>query len=405
MGVGLIERYRERLALAPGTPAVSLGEGSTPLLHAPRLSARLGIELWLKWEGANPTGSFKDRGMCVAVSQALAEGAGAVICASTGNTAASAAAYAARAGLRAIVLEPEGAVALGKLAQARAAGATVLAVRGSFDQALAAARELGDARHPRPRQLGQPVPDRGPEDGRVRDRRGARPRAGRARAPLRRRRQHPRVLQGLLRARARCRASSRASRRSARTTLASAIRISEPAHAAEVAEAVAASDGTVLTVSDEQIVEAWRLLAHEEGVFCEPASAAPARRAAHRGAPAGDAGRLRRHRARPQGHRGGRPDGAAAGHRRRRPGRDRGGRAVTIRVRAPATTANLGPGFDCAGGRARALERAGGGARAASPTGSTSASRPSPCSPRPTGARSRSRAASRASGASARARR
>ena len=139
----LIERYRERLPVSETTPVVSLGEGSTPLIRAPRLSERHSVDLWLKLESANPTGSFKDRGMTVAVSKALEEGARAVICASTGNTAASAAAYAARAGLPAVVLQPVGAVALGKLAQARAVGARVLEVRGSFDSALRAARELG----------------------------------------------------------------------------------------------------------------------------------------------------------------------------------------------------------------------------------------------------------------------
>src|SRR6476619_3389943 len=138
----LIERYRERLPVSETTPVVSLGEGSTPLIRAGRLSERHGVELWLKLESANPTGSFKDRGMTVAVSKALEDGAHSVICASTGNTAASTAAYAARAGLQAIVLQPAGAVALGKLAQARAVGARVLEVRGSFDAALSAAREL-----------------------------------------------------------------------------------------------------------------------------------------------------------------------------------------------------------------------------------------------------------------------
>ena len=109
----LIDRYRERLPVTDATPVVSLGEGSTPLLRAPRISRRLGVELHLKWEGANPTGSFNDRGMTVAISRAIEAGAQAVICASTGNTAASAAAYAARAGLAAVVLQPAGAVASG----------------------------------------------------------------------------------------------------------------------------------------------------------------------------------------------------------------------------------------------------------------------------------------------------
>src|SRR5262245_35308338 len=140
----LIDRFRERLPVTAATPVVSLGEGSTPLLLAPRISRRLGVTLYLKWEGANPTGSFKDRGMTVAISKALEGGARTVICASTGNTAASAAAYAARAGLAAVVLQPAGAVASGKLAQARALGARVLEVRGSFDEALSAARALAE---------------------------------------------------------------------------------------------------------------------------------------------------------------------------------------------------------------------------------------------------------------------
>ena len=126
MTIALIERYRSRLPVTARTPVISLGEGSTPLLHAPRLSERLGVEIWLKWEASNPTGSYKDRGMTVAVSKAAEDGAEAVICASTGNTAASAAAYAARAGIPAVVLTPEGAVAGAKVAQTRMLGARVL---------------------------------------------------------------------------------------------------------------------------------------------------------------------------------------------------------------------------------------------------------------------------------------
>jgi threonine synthase len=270
----LAERYADRLPLDASTPIVSLGEGGTPLLPAPRLSERLGLDVWLKWEGANPTGSFKDRGMTVAVSLAVAEGARAVVCASTGNTAASAAAYAARAGLPALVLQPAGAVALGKLAQARALGARVLEVRGSFDQALAAARELAargthalvnslnpyrlegqkTAAFEIVEELGQP-PDvlalpyggggntcayaRGFEE---------------AGAGL------PRIL------------AVQASERAA--TAASAIRIAEPVHAPDVEQALARTGGSVVTVSDDAILDAWRVLAHEEGLFCEPASAA-----------------------------------------------------------------------------------------------------------------------------------
>ena len=118
MPIPLIERYRDRLPLEPGDPVVTLNEGSTPLIEAPRLSERIGARAWLKFEGTNPTGSFKDRGMTVAVSRAKGRGAEAVICASTGNTAASAAAYAARADLRGAVIVPEGKIAIGKLAQA-----------------------------------------------------------------------------------------------------------------------------------------------------------------------------------------------------------------------------------------------------------------------------------------------
>ncbi len=139
----LIERFRDRLPVTMATPVVTLGEGSTPLLRVPRLAEALGVpELWVKWEASNPTGSYKDRGMTVAVSKALEEGAQAVICASTGNTAASAAAYAARAGITAVVLTPQGAVAGAKVAQTRMLGAAVLEVRGDFDEALDAAREL-----------------------------------------------------------------------------------------------------------------------------------------------------------------------------------------------------------------------------------------------------------------------
>src|ERR1700710_2635451 len=145
--MGLIPRYRERLPFAPGDPVVSLEEGSTPLVLAERISERAGVEVWLKIEGANPTGSFKDRGMTCAVSDAVRQGAEAVICASTGNTAASLAAYAARAGLKGAVIVPEGKIATGKLAQALMHGARVIALRGNFDEALILVRELVQ-RHP-----------------------------------------------------------------------------------------------------------------------------------------------------------------------------------------------------------------------------------------------------------------
>src|SRR6476659_9546027 len=142
MPTPLIERYRDYLPLEDGDPLVTLNEGSTPLIHSPALSERVGARVWLKFEGANPTGSFKDRGMTVAVSRAKGSGAEAVICASTGNTAASAAAYAARAGMRGAVIVPEGKIAIGKLAQALMHGARVIALRGNFDQALHIVRDL-----------------------------------------------------------------------------------------------------------------------------------------------------------------------------------------------------------------------------------------------------------------------
>jgi threonine synthase len=139
---GLIEAYRTRLPVSDATPVVTLHEGATPLVPAPEISRLTGCEVWLKVEGANPTGSFKDRGMTMAISKAVEEGSKAVICASTGNTSASAAAYAARAGLTCAVLVPQGKIAMGKLAQALVHGAQLLQVQGNFDDCLALASKL-----------------------------------------------------------------------------------------------------------------------------------------------------------------------------------------------------------------------------------------------------------------------
>src|SRR5687768_15234798 len=139
---GLIEAYRDRLPVSATTPVVTLHEGNTPLVPAPVLSRRTGAEVYLKVEGANPTGSFKDRGMTMAVSRAVEQGAKAIICASTGNTSASAAAYAARAGITCAVLVPQGKIALGKLAQALVHGAKLLQVSGNFDDCLSMAGKL-----------------------------------------------------------------------------------------------------------------------------------------------------------------------------------------------------------------------------------------------------------------------
>src|SRR3954462_11619 len=139
---GVLHEYRDRLDISDATPVITLGEGGTPLIPAPALSARTGAKVWVKYEGMNPTGSFKDRGMTMAISKAVEHGAKAVICASTGNTSASAAAYAVKAGIQAVVLVPEGKIAMGKLSQAVAHNAQLLQVHGNFDDCLEIAREL-----------------------------------------------------------------------------------------------------------------------------------------------------------------------------------------------------------------------------------------------------------------------
>jgi threonine synthase len=274
-------RYRERL---PVDPLVSLGEGDTPLVPAPVLSERVGCDVWLKLEGANPTGSFKDRGMTVAVSAAVGEGAEAVVCASTGNTAASAAAYAARAGLRGAVIVPEGKIATGKLAQALMHGARVVALRGNFDEALALVRKLAD-RHPV--ALVNSVNDfrmEGQKTGafEVCEQLGEAPdvvcipvgNAGNVTAWWRgfsedgvAPRMHGYQAEGAA-------PLVRGERVERPETVASAIRIGNPARWEDAMNAFTASRGEVRAVSDEEILEAYALLGQREGVFCEPASAA-----------------------------------------------------------------------------------------------------------------------------------
>jgi threonine synthase len=272
--VPLAERYRDRLPLSEDTPIVSLGEGSTPLLRATRIGPRLGIDLWLKWEAGNPTGSFKDRGMTVAVSKALEDGAEAVICASTGNTASSAAAYAARAGLPALVLQPEGAVASGKLAQTRSYGARVLSVRGSFDEALAAACELAErGTHALVNSL-NPYRLEGQKTVafEIVEQLGAMPDAiylpygggGNTTA----------LARGLFELPGRPARIVPVQARERARTVASAIRIASPVHLDEVAGALERAGGEVATVPDDEIIAAWQELALAEGLFCEPASAA-----------------------------------------------------------------------------------------------------------------------------------
>jgi threonine synthase len=288
--IPLIDRYREFLPVSDATPIVSLGEGATPLVPLPRLSERLGLEVHAKVEGMNPTASFKDRGMTLAVSKAVEEGAQAVICASTGNTSASAAAYAARAGLTAAVVIPEGKIAAGKLAQALAHGAEVLALDGGFDEALRVVRALVE-RHPlamvnslneyridgqrtaafevcddlgdAPDALCIPVGNAGNISAywlgfkayREAERSRSLPRLygfqASGAAPL---------VDGAIVARP--------------ETVATAIRIGDPARGAQAMASMGESGGGVAAVTDSQIIEAYRLLAAEEGIFCEPASAA-----------------------------------------------------------------------------------------------------------------------------------
>ena len=254
---------------------ITLGEGKTPLLSAPRLGERFGVDLWLKWEGANPTGSFKDRGMALATTRAVARGVTRLVCASTGNTAASCAAYAARAGIEALIVVPAGAIAASKLVQVRAVGGRIVEIEGSFSDAFAHAERLAA-------EPGSTFVNSGGSDDRIE---GQMTVAAEIAEQLGR---VPDVVTlpygggGNTRAVARGFAELvgtlprlcpvEAARRA--DTFASAIRIVEPVHAAWLEDAVALSGGSVLTVSEEELLEAWRLLRMEEGVFSEPASAA-----------------------------------------------------------------------------------------------------------------------------------
>ena len=261
-----------------------MGEGDTPLVQAAHLSSITGCDVWLKLEGANPTGSFKDRGMTVAVSAAIGEGAEAVVCASTGNTAASAAAYAARAGLRGAVIVPEGKIATGKLAQALMHGARVIALRGNFDQALELVRELA-RRHPI--ALVNSVNDyrvEGQKTGafEVCDSLGEAPdvlcipvgNAGNVTAWWKGFQEYetaPRLHGYQAEGAA---PLVRGAPVEQPETVASAIRIGNPARWEDAMNAFTASRGEVRAVSDAEILDAYTLLGSREGIFCEPASAA-----------------------------------------------------------------------------------------------------------------------------------
>ncbi|NLN18099.1 MAG: threonine synthase [Firmicutes bacterium] len=289
---GIIEEYRSFLPVSERTPVISLLEGNTPLIPADNLTRKLGIKgrLFLKFEGLNPTGSFKDRGMTVAVSKAVEQGSKAVMCASTGNTSASAAAYAARAGISAIVVIPEGAIAMGKLSQALMHGSRVLAVRGNFDDALRVVREITqaypitlvnslnphriegqktaafevcDALKRAPDLLAIPVGNAGNITAYWKGFREYR-QAGRVT-------NLPRML-GFQAAGAA--PIVRGEPIEKPETLATAIRIGNPASWKQAEAARDESGGLIEAVTDDQIVEAYSMLAKYEGVFCEPASAA-----------------------------------------------------------------------------------------------------------------------------------
>ena len=289
--VPLIDRYADRLPVTPRTPRLTLGEGGTPLMRSTWLERETGVrEVWLKVEGMNPTGSFKDRGMVVAVAKALEEGATSVLCASTGNTAASAAAYAARAGLGCAVVLPAGHVALGKLTQAMMFGARVVAVRGGFDEALAVVRELGaNGEHTLVNSV-NPYRIEGQKTAafEICEALGDAPdgvcipvgNAGNITAYWR----------GFVEATA----SGIATRRPRMfgfqaagaaplvigtpvpepRTIANAIRIGNPASWQGATSARDESGGAIQSVTDEQILDAYSSLARCDGVFCEPASAA-----------------------------------------------------------------------------------------------------------------------------------
>jgi threonine synthase len=290
--MGVIELYREFLPVTESTPVVSLGEGSTPLIHSPQLSKRVGrgCEVFIKNEGLNPTGSFKDRGMTVAVSRAIERGATVLICASTGNTSASAAAYAARAGIACVVVLPSGKIAIGKLLQAFAYGARIVAIEGNFDDALRIVRELG--------QRGDFAivnsinPDRiaGQKTAafEVVDVLGEAPdfhllpvgNAGNITAYWAGYREYHAIGKSTkLPAMIGFQAAGAAPIFYNRTiekpeTVASAIRIGNPASWKQARAAITDSNGAIDVVSDEEILEAQAWLARQEGIFVEPASAA-----------------------------------------------------------------------------------------------------------------------------------
>ncbi len=287
---GVISRYREFLPLTPATPVISLNEGSTPLIYSPRLSERTGRRVFIKYEGLNPTGSFKDRGMTMAMSKAAEDGAHTVVCASTGNTSAAAAAYASRGGLKCAVILPAGKIAMGKLVQAFVYGATVVAIRGNFDDALRLVRELGadgsvaivNSINPH-RIEGQKT-----ASFEIIDELGDAPdlhilpvgNAGNITAywkgyrefhALGRSTRLPRMLGFQAAGSAPIYFGQVVEKPE---TAASAIRIGNPASWSGATDAITTSGGGIDIVTDEEILAAQAWLARNEGIFVEPASAA-----------------------------------------------------------------------------------------------------------------------------------
>ncbi len=276
---GVIETYGQYLPLTDATPRVSLGEGGTPLVRSASIEKSLGAEVYFKLESLNPTASFKDRGMVVAVAKAIERGARAVVCASTGNTSASAAAYAARCGLTAFVVVPDGRIAKGKLAQAVAYGAKVIAIEGSFDEALRLVREVAE-RHP-VAIVNSINPDRieGQKTAafEIVDDLGSAPdllcipvgNAGNITAYWKGFCQYQEI--GRIEALPRMMGFQAAG---AAPIVATAIRIGNPASWQQAIQARDDSGGLISSVKDSEILDAYRLLASTEGIFAEPASAA-----------------------------------------------------------------------------------------------------------------------------------
>ena len=286
---GIIDEYRDRLPVTEATPVISLREGGTPLVRANVVSERTGCDVWLKVEGANPTGSFKDRGMTMAISRAAEEGAQAVICASTGNTSASAAAYAVRAGMVCAVLVPQGKIALGKLSQALAHGARLLQVDGNFDDCLNLARDLSDQYPVALVNSVNPARIEGQKTAafEIVDQLGDAPdihalpvgNAGNITAYWRGYREY--ADDGVSTRRPRMWGFQAAGAAPIvrgevvpkPSTVATAIRIGNPASWQFALEARDESGGLIDAVTDREILAAYRLLASQEGVFVEPASA------------------------------------------------------------------------------------------------------------------------------------